>query len=103
MDYMSRPPSQKKKKGCICFQFLLALHLFYFIVVLEFELSQSSPRFCVEFFQAIYLPALASNRDPCDLCFLSSWDYRREPPVLGSSAFYNFGNMCGSGKGWKVR
>jgi hypothetical protein len=29
-----------------------------------------------------YLPGLASNRDPPDLCFLSSWDYRREPLEL---------------------
>jgi hypothetical protein len=28
-----------------------------------------------------YLPTLALNLDPLDLCLLSSWDYRREPPV----------------------
>jgi hypothetical protein len=27
------------------------------------------------------LPGLALNRDPPDLCLLSSWDYRREPLV----------------------
>jgi hypothetical protein len=26
-----------------------------------------------------YLPGLASNHNPPDLCLLSSWDYRREP------------------------
>jgi hypothetical protein len=30
-----------------------------------------------------YLPRLALNRDPPDLCLLSSWDYRREPPAPG--------------------
>jgi hypothetical protein len=29
-------------------------------------------------------PWLALNRDPPDLCLLSSWDYRREPPVSGA-------------------
>jgi hypothetical protein len=30
-----------------------------------------------------YLPSLASNLDPPDLCLLSSLDYRCEPPVPG--------------------
>jgi hypothetical protein len=30
-----------------------------------------------------YLPWLALNCDPPDLCLLSSWDYRCEPPVSG--------------------
>jgi hypothetical protein len=35
-----------------------------------------------------YLPRLASNLDPPDLCFLSSWNYRREPRTPGvSNAF----------------
>jgi hypothetical protein len=31
-----------------------------------------------------YLPGLALNHDPHDLCLLSSWDYRPEPPAPGS-------------------
>jgi hypothetical protein len=31
-----------------------------------------------------YLPWLASDRNPPDLCFLSSWDYRHEPLVPSS-------------------
>jgi hypothetical protein len=31
-----------------------------------------------------YLPGLGLNHDPSDLCLLSSWDYRREPPASGS-------------------
>jgi hypothetical protein len=30
-----------------------------------------------------YLSGLALNRDPPDLCLLSSWDYRREPLAPG--------------------
>jgi hypothetical protein len=32
-----------------------------------------------------YLSRLALNRDPPDLCLLSSKDYRCEPPAQGSS------------------
>jgi hypothetical protein len=32
-----------------------------------------------------YLPRLALNLDPPDLCLLSSWDYRREPPASSFS------------------
>jgi hypothetical protein len=34
-----------------------------------------------------YLPALALSHDPSDLCILSGWDYRREPPAPSSLAF----------------
>jgi hypothetical protein len=30
-----------------------------------------------------YLPRLALNLGPPDLCLLSSWDYRYEPPAPG--------------------
>jgi hypothetical protein len=30
-----------------------------------------------------YLPRLALNLDPSDLCLLSSWDYSIEPPAPG--------------------
>jgi hypothetical protein len=31
------------------------------------------------------LLGLAKNHDPPDLCLLSGWDYRREPPVPGQN------------------
>jgi hypothetical protein len=33
-----------------------------------------------------YLPRLAADRDPPDLCLLSSWDYRRESLVCNHQA-----------------
>jgi hypothetical protein len=30
-----------------------------------------------------YLPQLASNSDPSDLCLLSNYDYKQEPPTPG--------------------
>jgi hypothetical protein len=53
-------------------------------------MSHPTRPFCVEFFQdrfSNYFPRLASNRDPPDLCLLSSWDYRSEPPVPGCLPF----------------
>jgi hypothetical protein len=48
-----------------------------------FTLSHStSPTFVKGFSRqglVNYLPGLALNHDPPDLCVLSSWDYRREP------------------------
>jgi hypothetical protein len=35
-----------------------------------------------------YLPGLASNCDPPDLCLLSSWDYRHEPLAPSSSSLF---------------
>jgi hypothetical protein len=40
-----------------------------------------------------YLPGLASNLDPPDLCLLSSWDYRREP--LPPAKCLDFAWQCG--------
>jgi hypothetical protein len=34
-----------------------------------------------------YLPRVALNRDPPDLCLLSSWDYRHEPPAPSTCFF----------------
>jgi hypothetical protein len=35
-----------------------------------------------------YLPGLASDHDPSNLCFLSSYDYRHEPPAAGNCIEY---------------
>jgi hypothetical protein len=37
-----------------------------------------------------YLPELASNHDPPDLCLLSSWDYGREPLAPGKTEHFCF-------------
>jgi hypothetical protein len=37
-----------------------------------------------------YLPRLASNYDPPDLCLMSSYDFRCEPPVLSLTFFFFF-------------
>jgi hypothetical protein len=42
-----------------------------------------------------YLPGLASNCDPPDLCLLSSWDCRCEPPVPSSFLSFNAAIDCG--------
>jgi hypothetical protein len=34
------------------------------------------------------LPRLASKHYPPDLCLLSSWDYRRQPPTPGSPLLF---------------
>jgi hypothetical protein len=34
-----------------------------------------------------YLLGLDSNLGPPDLCLLSSWDYRHEPPAVGTNIF----------------
>jgi hypothetical protein len=38
-----------------------------------------------------YLHGQTSNRDPPDLCILSSWDYRHEPPVSNYALFLRQG------------
>jgi hypothetical protein len=42
------------------------------------------------------LPGLASNHDSPDLCLLSGWDYRLEPPQPATFSFLNkyFINKC---------
>jgi hypothetical protein len=37
-----------------------------------------------------YLPGLALNHDPPDLCLLSSWDYRCGPPCQASDFSFSF-------------
>jgi hypothetical protein len=53
----------------------------------SFTLSHpTSPIFVMGIFKIgymSYLPKLALNHNPPDLCLLSSWDYRRDPPVPG--------------------
>jgi hypothetical protein len=77
---------------------------FFFLcvcVVLGFELRpytlshSTSPFFVKGFLRsglANYLPGLALNLDPPDLCLLSSWDYRHEPPVPGLKSSIFEGN-----------
>jgi hypothetical protein len=66
--------------------------LFFFSAVLGFELRaytlshSASPFFEIG---SHYLPRLASNHDPLDLCLLSSWNYRREPLAPGSTIPFN--------------
>jgi hypothetical protein len=69
---------------------LLSL-FFFFFAVLGLELrayalshSTSPPPFFSRYVPENYLPGLALNCDPPDLCFLSSYDYRHKPPVPGS-------------------
>jgi hypothetical protein len=66
------------------------LFFIFIFLVLGFELraytlSHSTSPFFVKGFSrwglSNYLPGLASNLDPPDLCLLSSQDYRRESPV----------------------
>jgi hypothetical protein len=36
-----------------------------------------------------FLPGLASNLSPPDLCFTNSWDYSHVPPCLDGYIFFN--------------
>jgi hypothetical protein len=44
-----------------------------------------------------YLPGLALNPNPPDLCFLRSWDYRREPQAQLSPLGFIVFSKHGSG------
>jgi hypothetical protein len=91
-----------QKISCDSFSLYLESYTFFFFcmcVVLGFEprvytLSHSTSLFCEGYFlrQGLknYLPGLALNLDPPDLCLLSSWDYRREPPAPSSTFPLNF-------------
>jgi hypothetical protein len=61
--------------------------LFFAVAVLRLELRAYTPSHSISplydrYFLTNYFSELASGRDPPDLCLRSSWDYRREPPVL---------------------
>jgi hypothetical protein len=73
---------------------LIAHSNFLVFAVLGFELkvhplSHSTSLFLCWVFSrkslVNYLPRLALNLNPPDLCLLNSWDYRREPPAPGCS------------------
>jgi hypothetical protein len=40
-----------------------------------------------------FLPELASNHDPPNLCFLSRWNYRLEPTMQGNYKFNGWSEM----------
>jgi hypothetical protein len=77
-----------------------------FFVVLVFELRtytlsfSTSPFFVLCIFETGSLelfPRLALNRDPPDLCLLSTWDYRCEPPHLACKSSFSIASsdyMC---------